>query len=85
VGGSEQWQEIAHCIEEKVEFKKVQTQKYKIQCLPQGMTEYVPVNFQEQYFSILNCYLHSVLLDYRYRPHDNHTDQITQQLNQPKP
>ena len=23
IGGSEQWQEIAHCIEEKVEFKKV--------------------------------------------------------------
>ena len=67
IGGSEQWQEIAHCIEEKVEFKLVQTQKFKIHCLAQGMTEFVPVNFQDQYFSILNCYLQSVLLDYRYR------------------
>ena len=33
IGGSEQWQEIAHCIEEKVEFKHVQTQKFKIHCL----------------------------------------------------
>ena len=32
------------------------------------MTEFVPVNFQDQYFSILNCYIQSVLLDYRFRP-----------------
>jgi len=50
-----------------VEFKKVQTQRFKIHCLAQGMTEYVPVNFQDQYFSVLNCYLQSVLLDYRFR------------------
>ena len=31
------------------------------------MTEFVPVNFQDQYFSILNCYVQSVLLDYRFR------------------
>ena len=35
--------------------------------LAQGMTEFVPVNFQDQYFSILNCYIQSVLLDYRFR------------------
>jgi len=47
IGGSEQWQEIADCIDEKVEFKLVQTQKFKIHCLAQGMTEFVPVNFQD--------------------------------------
>ena len=31
------------------------------------MTEFIPVNFQDQYFSILNCYVQSVLLDYRFR------------------
>lgn len=67
VGGSEQWQEIAGQIEEKVTFKKVQTQKFKMHCLPQGMTEFIPVNFQDHYFSILNCYIQSVLLDYRFR------------------
>lgn len=67
IGGSEQWQEIADCVEEKAKFKLVQTQKYKIHCLSQGMTEFVPVNFQDQYFSILNCYIQSVLLDYRFR------------------
>lgn len=36
-------------------------------CLPQGMTEFLPVNFQDHYFSILNCYIQSVLLDYRFR------------------
>ena len=45
IGGSEQWQEIADCVEDKAKFKLVQTQKYKIHCLSQGMTEFVPVNF----------------------------------------
>jgi hypothetical protein len=31
------------------------------------MSEFVPVNFQDQYFSILNCYVQSVLIDYRFR------------------
>ena len=35
--------------------------------MAQGMAEFVPVNFQDQYFSILNCYIQSVLLDYRFR------------------
>ena len=35
--------------------------------MAQGMTEFVPVNFQDQYFSILNCYIQTVLLDYRFR------------------
>ena len=34
------------------------------------MTEFVPVNFQDQYFSVLNCYVQSVLLDYRFRVKD---------------
>lgn len=31
------------------------------------MTEFIPVNFQDHYFSILNCYIQSVLLDFRFR------------------
>mmetsp|Transcript_8574 Transcript_8574/g.13244 ORF Transcript_8574/g.13244 Transcript_8574/m.13244 type:complete len:222 (+) Transcript_8574:503-1168(+) len=42
-------------------------QRYRLVCLPQGMTEFVPVNFQDQYFSIMNCYMQSVLIDYRFR------------------
>ena len=38
-----------------------------MQFLAQGMTEYVPVNFQDQYFAILNCHVQSVLTDYRFR------------------
>ena len=45
IGGSDQWQEIADDIENKVEFKLVQTQRFRIHCLAQGLTEFVPVNF----------------------------------------
>ena len=38
-----------------------------MQFLAQGMTEYVPVNFQDQYFAIMNCHIQSVLTDFRFR------------------
>lgn len=31
------------------------------------MSEFVPITFDEQYFSVLNCYVQAVLLDFRFR------------------
>jgi len=45
------------------------------------MIEFVPVNFQDQYFSILNCYMQSVLLDFRFRV-DANTNNTTEDSNE---
>jgi hypothetical protein len=42
-------------------------QKFKIQKLAQGLSEFVPIIFEDQYFSVLNCHVQSVLLDFRFR------------------
>ncbi|MFS8159410.1 MAG: protein FAM135 [Candidatus Roizmanbacteria bacterium] len=54
-------------FEAKAPFKSVATQKFKIQKLAQGLSEFVPIIFEDQYFSVLNCHVQSVLLDFRFR------------------
>mmetsp|Transcript_23201 Transcript_23201/g.22712 ORF Transcript_23201/g.22712 Transcript_23201/m.22712 type:complete len:136 (-) Transcript_23201:361-768(-) len=67
LGGPEKWQQSVNEFEQKANFKSVSMQKFKIQRLPQGMSEFVPITFEDQYFSVLNCYVQSVLLDFRFR------------------
>lgn len=43
------------------------TQTFRISKLAQGICEFVPVTFQDQYFSLLNLQVQSVLLDFRFR------------------
>jgi len=48
-------------------FKSVAKKKFRIDRLCQGIAEFVPVTYEEQYFSFLKCQINSVLLDYRFR------------------
>ena len=67
LGGPEKWQQNVNEFDTKAVFKSVSMQKFKIQKLAQGISEFVPVIFEDQYFSVLNCHIQSVLLDYRFR------------------
>lgn len=75
LGGTDKWQQYAKEVEDKVEFKSVSSQKYKISKMAQGLFEYVPLIFDEQHFCVSQCCVHSVLLgnlnikmlDYRFR------------------
>jgi len=54
-------------LEAKAIFKSVSKQKFKIQRLAQGIAEFVPVTFDDQYYSIANLTVQSILLDFRFR------------------
>ena len=67
LGGPEKWQQHVDEFETSAVFKKVSTQTFKLRGLPQGLCEFVPVTFQDQYFSLLKIQVWSVLLDFRFR------------------
>ena len=67
LGGPEKWQLSVSEFETKAVFKSVSTQKFKVHRLAQGVAEFVPVVFEDQYFSCLNCTVQSTLLDFRFR------------------
>lgn len=67
LGGPEKWQQHVDEFETNAVFKKVSTQTFKMHGLPQGLCEFVPVVFQDQYFSLLKMQVWSVLLDFRFR------------------
>lgn len=67
IGGPEKWQQHVDEFEEQAIFKKVSTQVFSIKGLAHGVFEFLPVNFQEQYFSVLKTSVWSVLLDFRFR------------------
>lgn len=52
LGGTDKWQQYAKEVEDKVEFKSVSSQKYKISKMAQGLFEYVPLIFDEQHFCV---------------------------------
>jgi hypothetical protein len=54
LGGPEKWQQAVHEYETKAVFKSVSLQKFKIHKLAQGISEFVPVVFEDQYYSQLN-------------------------------
>lgn len=43
------------------------TKKYIINNARKGIHEYIPLVFDNQYFSIANIVVHSICLDYRFR------------------
>lgn len=43
------------------------SQYFRIARLAHGLTEFLPVVFEDQYFSQLNIQVQSVLLDFRFR------------------
>jgi hypothetical protein len=67
LGGPEKWQNYINEFESKANFKSVSIQKFKINKLAQGISEFVPIIFEDQYFSTLNCHIQAVLLDFRFR------------------
>ena len=67
LGGPEKWQQHVDEFEQNAVFKKVSTQTFKLRGVPQGLCEFVPVTFQDQYFSLLKIQVWSVLLDFRFR------------------
>lgn len=67
LGGPEKWQQHVQDFETQAIFKRVSTQRFKVRALPQGICEFVPVVFQDQYFSLLKLQVWSVLLDFRFR------------------
>ena len=62
LGGPEKWQQHVDEFETNAVFKKVSTQTFKLRGLPQGLCEFVPVTFQDQYFSLLKIQVWSCLL-----------------------
>ena len=67
LGGPEKWQANYTKYEEEAQFKLVNTQRFRIQRLAHGLTEFLPVVFEDQYFSQLNLQVCSLLLDFRFR------------------
>jgi hypothetical protein len=65
--GPDSWQTNWHQYEELATFKNIQTQRFKIKSIGQGICEHVPVVFQDQYLSNLNLQVVSVLTDYRFK------------------
>ena len=47
LGGPEKWQQHVDDFEEKAIFKKVSSQTFKINALPQGLCEFVPITYQD--------------------------------------
>ena len=54
----------------QTEMKSISLKKYRIRGLVQGISEYVPVVFDESHFCVANVMVNSVLLDYRFRTRD---------------
>lgn len=48
-------------------FKLVQTKVFQINNLMQGLSTYVPVNFDREFTSICACTIHGCIIDYRFR------------------
>lgn len=67
LGGPEKWQQHVDEFEDKAIFKKVSSQLFSMKGLAQGVFEFVPINFQDQYFSVMKTSVWSFLLDYRFR------------------
>ena len=67
LGGPEKWQSTFQKYEEEAQFKLVSSQCFRIARLAHGLTEFLPVVFEDQYFSQLNVQVQSVLLDFRFR------------------
>lgn len=67
LGGPEKWQQHVDEFEDRAVFKKVSTQLFSMKGLAQGVFEFVPINFQDQYFSVMKTSVWSFLLDYRFR------------------
>jgi hypothetical protein len=47
LGGPEKWQQNVSEIESKVVFKSVSVQKFKLHRLAQGVSEFVPITFED--------------------------------------
>lgn len=68
IGGPEKWQQqTAKEFEQKAVFKSVSKQRFLIKKLPQGVSEYVSVVFDDQYFSSMSVLVQATLLDFRFR------------------
>jgi hypothetical protein len=68
IGGPEKWQQqTVKDFEQKAVFKSVSKQRFMIKKLPQGVSEYVSVVFDDQYFSSMSMVVQATLLDFRFR------------------
>jgi hypothetical protein len=54
-------------FESKAVFKSVSKQKFVLNRVPQGVSEYVSVVFEDQYYSSMQCVVVASLLDFRFR------------------
>ena len=54
-------------FEQKAVFKSVSKQRFLLKRLPQGISEYVSVVFDDQYFSSMSVVVQATLLDFRFR------------------
>jgi hypothetical protein len=68
IGGPEKWQhQTVAEFEQKAVFKSVSKQRFLLKRLPQGISEYVSVVFDDQYFSSMSVVVQATLLDFRFR------------------
>lgn len=67
LGGPTGWRNNYKFYEEKAVFKKVYKQSFKIKNIVTGIAEFIPINFKEDYFSVLNIQIQSAMLDYKFR------------------
>lgn len=42
-------------------------QNFKLKNIVTGIAEFIPINFKEDYFSVLNIQIQSAMLDYKFR------------------
>ena len=68
MGGPDKWQnQTIADFESKAVYKSVSKQLFTLYKLPQGISEFVQVTFDDQYFSSMQCVVQSSLLDFRFR------------------
>ena len=67
LGGPEKWQQHVNDFETQAVWKHVSSQTLRINYLPKGICEFFPVTFEDQYFSLMNVQVVSVLIDFRFR------------------
>jgi len=67
IGGVEKLSQHVQNIKESVEFKMVTSQKFTINGIAKGISQYLRVQTDGAYYGVCNMTLHTSIIDFRYR------------------
>lgn len=67
LGGPIQWKQHYKDYQKQAVFNHVQTQQLRVKNAVRGICEFVPVNFTQNFFSLLNTQVQSSMLDFKFR------------------